>query len=124
MGRGPWGFYETNLIWKDNHLPLKNNKSNSLGRLSSLVKNSTHRNQLERYGNIIQDQIKGGIVEKVDEVCEQEITEGEKVFYLPYGPVIRESAETTKLRIYNASLNDCLETGPPLQNAMWDILVR
>ena len=131
MGRGPWGFYETNLIWKDNHLPLKNNKSNSLGRLSSLVKNSTHRNQLERYGNIIQDQIKGGIVEKVDEVYEQEITEGEKVFYLPHRPVIRESTETFKLRIvYDvsskltknfASLNDCLETGLPLQSSMWDI---
>ena len=83
--------------------------------------------------NIIQDQTKEGIVEKVDEVCEEETTEGEKVFYLPYGPVITESAETTKLRIYDASskpiknsasLNDCLETGPPLQNAMWDILVR
>ena len=117
MGRGPGGFYKINLIWKDSHSPLKNNKSNSLGRLSSLVKNSTHRNQLERYGNIIQDQIKGGIVEKVDEVCEQEITEGEKVFYLPHRPVIRESAETTKVRIVyhasskptknSASLNDC-----------------
>ena len=83
--------------------------------------------------NIIQDQTEEGIVEKVDEVCEEETTEGEKVFYLPYGPVITESAETTKLRIYDASskpiknsasLNDCLETGPPLQNAMLDILVR
>ena len=47
---------------------------------------------------------------------------------------IRESAKTTKLRIVydayskstksSASLNDCLETGPPLQNSMWDTLVR
>ena len=113
-----------NLIWKDNHPPLKSNKSNSLVRLSSLVKNLTHRNQLERYDNIIQDQIKEGIVEKVDKICEQEVTEGEKMFYLPHRPVIRESAKTTKLRIvYDASskptensayLNDCLETGPPL----------
>ena len=56
-----------NLIWKDNNPPLKNNKSSSLGRLSSLVKNLTHRNQLERYDNIIQDQINEGIVEEVDE---------------------------------------------------------
>ena len=48
LGHGPWGFYKTNLIWKDNHPPLKNNKSNSLERLSSLVKNLTHRNQLKR----------------------------------------------------------------------------
>ena len=117
MGHGPGGFYETNLIWKDNQPP----KSNSLGRLSNLVKNVTHINQLERYDNIIQDHIKEGIVEKIDEVCEQEISEEEKVFYLPHRLVIRESAKTTKLRIiYDASskpnknsssLNYCLETG-------------
>ena len=124
FGRGRGGFYETNLIWKDNHPPLKNNKSNIFGRLSSFVKNLTHRNQLKKYDSIIQDQIKEGIVEQVDEVCEQEIVEGEKVFYLLHRPAIRESAEITKLRIVNdvsskptknfASLNNCLETGPPL----------
>ena len=56
------------------------------------------------------------------------------MLYLLNKPIIRESAETTKLRIvYDASLkptknsvslNDCLETDPPLQNWMWDILVR
>ena len=102
------------LIWKGNHPLLKNNKSNSLGIISNLLKNLTHRNQLERYDNIIQDQIKEGIAEKVDEVCEQEITEGGKVFYWPHRPVIRESA----------SLNDCLETVPPLQSSVWDNLVR
>lgn len=44
------------------------------------------------------------------------------------------NAESTKLRIvYDASaresnnqppLNDCLNPGPPLQNRLWDILVR
>ena len=88
----------------------------------------THKNQSEKYDNISQDKIKEGIVENVDEVCEQEITEGEGVFYLPHRPVIRESAKTTKLRIVydaspkptknSASLNGCLETVPPLQNSM------
>ena len=95
------------------------------------MKNLTHRNQLERYDNIIQDLIKGGVVEKVDQVCERKIAKGEKMFYLPHRPVIRELAETTKLRIVHdtsakptknsASLNDCLETGPPLPNSMWDV---
>ena len=134
LGPGPGRFYETNLIWKDNPPPLKNNKSSSLGRLSSLVKNLTHRKQLQGYDNIIQDQIKEGIVEKVNEVCEQEITKGKKVFYLLHRPVIKESAEATRLRIVcdasskptknSGSLNDCLETGPPLQNSMWHYLVR
>ena len=52
LGCGPGSFYEANLIWKDNHPPLKNNKSKSLGRLSNLVKNLTHRNQLEIYDNM------------------------------------------------------------------------
>ena len=103
-----------------------NNKSSSFGRLKGLVKYLSHKNRLERYDNIIQDQIKKGIVETVHEVYEQEITESEKVFYLLYRPVIRESAKTTKLRIVydgsskptknSASLNDCLETGLTLQN--------
>ena len=48
--------------------------------------------------------------------------------------MIRKSAETTKIRIvYDASakpnkdsvsLNECLETGPPFQNLLWDILIR
>ena len=98
-GREPGDFYEPNLTWKDNHPALKNNKSNSLGRLSSLVKNLRHRNQLERYNNIIQDQIKEDIVENLDEVCEKEIAKGEKVFYSPHKPVIKESDEKAKLRI-------------------------
>ena len=46
---------------------------------------------------------------------------------------MRESAESTKMRIvYDASaraneesppLNDCLETGPPIQNLMWNVLL-
>ena len=49
-------------------------------------------------------------------------------------PVIRENADSTKLRIvYDASakertevpsLNDCLHAGPSLQNKHWSVLVR
>ena len=56
------------------------------------------------------------------------------MFYLPHRTVIKESAKTAKIRVvYDAfskptknslSLNDCLEAGLPLQNSMWDILVR
>ena len=63
-----------------------------------------------------------------------DIWKSEKVFYLPRRPVIRESAESTKLRIVcnacakasksNVSLNECLEIGPPLQNSLYGISVR
>ena len=56
------------------------------------------------------------------------------MFYLPHRTVIRESTETTKLRIAydtfskqtknSAFQNDCLETGPSLQNLLWDTLLR
>lgn len=53
---------------------------------------------------------------------------------MPHRAVIRDEAETTKMRIVydcsakadrNApSLNDCLDQGPPLQNKLWNVLVR
>ena len=52
---------------------------------------------------------------------------------VPHKPVVRESAESTKLQIvYDTSarahpdapsLNDCLNTGPALQNRLRDVLV-
>ena len=57
-----------------------------------------------------------------------------KEFYVPHKAVVRETAESTKIRIvYDAaargnvetpSLNACLKTGPPLQNKLWSVLVR
>ena len=135
LGRGPGGYYETSLIWKENHPPLRNNEKSSLGRLNNLIRNLNRSKNLEAYDKIMQEQIAGGIVEKVTESGKCEETQNsEKIFYMPHRAVIRESAESTKLRIvYDASakannstvsLNDCLETGPPLQNSLYDILVR
>ena len=55
-------------------------------------------------------------------------------FYIPRKPVVKESAETTKVRVvFDASasetddapsLNALLETGPALQNLLWDITIR
>ena len=57
-----------------------------------------------------------------------------KEFYIPHKHVVKQSAETTKLRIvYDASakptkaglsLNECLEVGPALQNTLWNVLTR
>ena len=83
---------------------------------------------MEQYDQIIQDQLVQGIVEPAKDEAKG------KEFYIPHKPVVRESAETTKMHIvYDASarasgqtpsLNKCLETGPPLQNQLWDVLVR
>ena len=83
--------------------------------------------QFDEYDAIIQDQLKEGIVESAHE------PPNGTVFYLPHHHVVRESAESIKMRIvYDASsktgsqpsLNDCLNTGPPLQNQLFKVLVR
>ena len=53
---------------------------------------------------------------------------------MPQKAVVRQAAQTIKVRIVydasakssskNVSLNERLETGPPLQNLIWDILTR
>ena len=53
---------------------------------------------------------------------------------MPHHAVIRDEAESTKMRIVydcsakadrnSPSLNDCLDPGPPLQNKLWNVLVR
>ncbi|XP_022777758.1 uncharacterized protein LOC111319209 [Stylophora pistillata] len=53
---------------------------------------------------------------------------------MPHRAVIRDNAESTKLRVvYDASaraydgapsLNECLHTGPSLQNELWNVIVR
>ena len=110
--------------------PIPNNKQGSLRSwLENLGKKLQRElNLLAGYDSVIQDQLVTGIVERVT----SEPVGGE--FYIPYKPVIRESAESTKLRIvYDASakanekspsVNDCLEKGPSLQNPHWDVLVH
>ena len=61
-------------------------------------------------------------------------TQGKRECYLPHKAVIRETAQSTKMSIVfdasvkasegSPSLNDCLKTGPPLQNVLWSVLVR
>ena len=83
---------------------------------------------MEQYDAIIKEQLVEGIVEPAEEQFVG------REFYIPHKPVIRESAESTKLRIvYDASaraydkapsLNDCLHADPPLQNQLWSVMVR
>ena len=94
--------------------------------MKKLEKQPSH---LDEYDRIIQDQLEQGIVERVTDE-----PQGERECYLPHKAVIREAAESTMMRIVfdasakasptSPSLNDCLETGPPLQNLLWSVLVR
>ena len=69
------------------------------------------------YDSIIQEQRGNKIIEKVT-VEEVNETVSDRVFYLPYKLVIRESAETTKIRIvYDASAKAC-QTSTSLNECM------
>ena len=125
------GRYETGLLWKPNHPPLPTNEAQSKARLRGVLRKTKSLGILEEYDEIIQEQLREGIVERVPENIPPK---GERECYLGHRPVIREDAKTTKIRmIFDGSarenesapsLNDCLETGPPLQNLLWDVIVR
>ena len=89
------GSYVTCLPWKSVHPLLKDNAASAKARLDRLLKKMKRDpKSLQQYHNIIQDQSNLGIVEP----SPIQSTEN-NVFYLPHHLVIKESAETTKMRI-------------------------
>ena len=98
-------------------------------RLSSLISRlKTNTNLLQEYDNIIEDQIRSGVVEPANDV----LAPVGNIHYLPHREVVREDKNTAKVRVvYDASakgpgtsLNDCLHTGPSLNTLIFDILIR
>ena len=68
-----------------------------------MTKNLIKIGKLQEYHTVLREQIDNGILEPVPEK-----STGETVHYIPLQPVIREGAESTKLRIvfdYSASPN-------------------
>ena len=126
--RNKEGWYETGLPWNGNQPPLPSNKQGSLRRLTNLNKKLERHGLTVEYDQIIREQKQQGIIED----CPFEPTGTE--FHIPHKPVIRKEAVRTKLRVvYDASarvhasapsLNECIYPGPPLQNKLWDVLVR
>ena len=122
------GFYEAPLPWKSDRLPLPDNKELALGRLPSSTKRLEKIGKLEEYHQIMKEQLNVGIIEPVPKS-----PTGEVVHYIPHQPVIKESAESTKLRIVHncsaraskdvQSLSDCLEVRSPLQPLLFDTLL-
>lgn len=98
LTRSPEGWYETGLPWRGNHPSLPKKEAGSLKRLESMIQKLEKNSILEKYDAIIKDQLDEGIVERVT---------GPPVgveFYIPHKAVVREAAESTKLRIvYDAS---------------------
>ncbi|XP_035216747.1 uncharacterized protein LOC118190177 [Stegodyphus dumicola] len=114
------GMYETKLLWKEGCNTLNSNYEVAERRLISL--NNKFRHDLHlyfRYKEIINEQLRDGIIEQVafHGDCDKKIG-----YFMPHHAVVRESKESTKVRIvYDASskvrdgqsLNDCLDRSQP-----------
>ena len=130
LERNEGGCYETGLVWTGDKVSLNKNKSRSLGRLKSLLKRLEQNPKISKaYDQVIRGQLVNNVIEKISE----NQSENPEELFLPHRPVIRQNAESTKLRVvYDTSaksgsgysLNDCLEKGPSLQDKLWDILIR
>ena len=114
------GRYCVDLPLKENHNMLPDNFKLSVKRLIKLKDRlSKTGGLLEKYDQVFQEQLKAGILEKVDDPGEFGMCT-----YLPHKEVIRDDKESTKLRVVcdasakseinNPSLNDILYKGPCL----------
>ena len=122
--------YQVGLPWKVGHGDLPSNYDISLIRLQGLLKRLRKDPiTLQKYDEIIKEQEETHIIEEVPA-----LSKVEKVHYLAHQAVIREDAETTKVRIVfdasckskkvGISLNDCLHVGPPMTPLILDLLLR
>ena len=125
------GWYKTGLMWKQSRENIQNNETVCLRIPQNLiVKLQKSPGLLETFDNIISNQLKEGIVEKLDKSIPLNLPES----YLPYKPVARENAASTKVHVvYDAStradnrsksLNEYLEPDPNFQNQIWKILAQ
>ena len=122
------GRYQVRLPWKDNTMSLPSNLGICKKRLRSLLNrlDKIGPDCIKKYDETIQDQLKRGFIEKVDNTSHFQ----GNLHYIPHLPVFKEDSSTTKMRIvYDASartsndsssLNDCLHTGPCLLKTVGD----
>ena len=132
ISRLPDGTYTAKFPWKDDAPQLPSNYHTCKRRTKHLLIRLRQSPQLLKlYDNIISDQERRGFIERVNDTSPLTTPES-PVHYLSHRPVKKDS-QTTPIRIvYDcscrenpsaASLNDCLEVGPPL-NDLCSILLR
>ena len=113
--------YEVGLLFKEYHEILSDNYFNCKKRFNSLSKRFERNNELlQEYNNIIKEQLKLDVVEKVPPSETNTFDQVENIHYLPRRSVIKDDGVTSKVRIVfdasskikGPSLNDCLHPVP------------
>ena len=124
--------YQIAWPWKSSETILPENYDVAYGRIKSLSRRfQADRNLLQQYDDILQSQLKQGIIEKVPKT---EMETNCNKHYLPHHLVVTPSKSTIKVRIvYDASakagrdvkcLNDCLYWGPITLPDLCGVLLR
>ena len=122
------GKIEVGLPWKKEKVDLQLNTVVADKRLKLLVQRLSKDEKLRKeYSEVIKNHEQKGYIEKVGERDQKETR-----WLLPHFPVIKRDRQTTKIRIVfdaaakyqDVCLNDLIETGPKLQNDLFEILLR
>lgn len=123
------GRYYARLPWKQDHEPLPTNYEIARKRtLNTIDRLQRQPDIFQKYGEIIADQEKRGFIERV-----QDENQSARVHYIPHHPIKKDSATTPVRIVYDCSckqsrhypsLNDCLESTPPILNELTSLLVR
>ena len=125
------GRYQVQLPWKEAHPLLPDNYNICVNRLQSLLHRLRKNDKLlDNYDQIIREQLDMGIIELVDLSVPKKVNQ---IYYLLHHDVIRQDKDTMKLQIvYDASaraspcqpsLNDCLYSGPSLNELIIYVLM-
>lgn len=125
--RDDTGRYSVRLPFREINQRLGESRVIALKRLLSLERkldaNATLR---EKYTQIIEEYLSLGHMSAID-------TPNDDGFYMPHHAVIKESSDTTKVRIVfdasaktsnGLSLNDLLMVGPTIQDTLFSHLIR
>ncbi|XP_068728870.1 uncharacterized protein [Montipora capricornis] len=122
--------YEVRLPWKRDPPKLESNYAQALRRLESVERKLRQDPvKAKAYKTAINEYVEKGFAEEVPDQSDDNGT----VRYLPHHAVFRDDKRTTKCRIVfdasareggDASLNDCILPGPPLQPNLASVLIR
>ena len=122
------GRYSVRLPIKEYHPVLPDNYDLSLKQLhSSKMRLAKDEMLLQKYDQIFQDQINGGMIEQVN----TEVLVG-NVTCLPHKEIIKNESTTTKVRMvfdasaklkHEVSLNDTLYTGSCLNSELYKLML-
>ena len=111
------GKCSVHLPWKEHHKFLPDNYENSVARLNSQLKQLRRDPEvLREYNLIIEDQLRSGIIERVDTT---ECPAVSKVHYLLHHIVVRRDALTTKLRIVFDASSRATSESPSLNDYLY-----